>query len=106
MKIISLEIMLSDEDIIRFFSRHGLKCTEKTLPVVERSMFGRVTNRIEKVLMVEEPHSNTLINAKDAVLQLIKRRTVQLLLDDAEKAEVYILLREMGRDAEKKFLGI
>jgi hypothetical protein len=102
MEIIKLEIRLSDADVRRFFNRHGLTCKESIIPVVGRFK----ATKSEKVLMVIEPHSNIQLNAKDAMLRIIQRRTIQLLLDDAEKSEVFMQLREMGKEAEKKFLGI
>jgi hypothetical protein len=104
MEIVKLEIMISDADVLRFFTRHGLKCNEVTVPVTERAYHNREANRTEKRMVVVEPHSGMKLDARDAMLRIIQRRTVSLLLDDCERTEVFMQLREMGKKAENLIL--
>jgi hypothetical protein len=55
-------------------------------------------------MVVVEPHSGMKLDARDAMLRIIQRRTVSLLLDDCERTEVFMQLREMGKKAENLIL--
>jgi hypothetical protein len=104
MEIVKLEIMLSDEDVRRFFVRHGLKCIEIPVPVVQRS-HGSATGR-ETCITVTDPTTGAVLDARETMLEWIRRRTVQLMLDDAERSELFMMLRDMGKVATNKILGL